>query len=75
MNIVRVVRLREEEREEYVRASLSEMKVQTLRKYMKASGVNNSDQMRKEEMINELTHVICKWADTQELQEVLNRRI
>jgi hypothetical protein len=67
MNQIRIMRLRGKDREEYVRTSLKAMKIQTLRHIMAESGVPHSNNMRKEEMVSELTVFLCEWAERVEI--------
>lgn len=67
MNQIRIMRLRGKDREEYVRTSLEAMKIQTLRHIMAESGVPHSNNMRKEEMVSELTVFLCEWAERAEI--------
>jgi hypothetical protein len=71
---IRTLRLRGKDREEYVRASLSAMKIQQLRHVMAESGVTCSNTMRKEEMVEEISKFVLGWAETAEAHDELESR-
>ena len=74
MNQIRIMRLKGKDREEYVRSSLSAMKIQTLRHIIAESGVPHSNDMRKEEMVSEVTAFICDWAERAEVLDEFKSR-
>ena len=65
MNRTRLLRLSEHKRKQYIEGELSGMSIQTLRHVASEYGLQNINQMGKENLVSELATGIMAWAESE----------